>query len=139
VKNHIKLWDSLKKKEITVIIKVNWGWRTIKDYTTEKNERRRKKRRKRINLSIKYISVFISHCFLVFLLTNIKEQLQWSIKRMQIDVRSFKDMSYKSHVIVTHYWCVTRHASTTATTVCFTMTFMKFLTLMSLMHDQYYV
>ncbi len=25
VKNLIKLWDSLKKKEITVIIKVNWG------------------------------------------------------------------------------------------------------------------
>jgi len=31
---------------------------------------------------------------------------------------------------------VTKHASTTVTTVHLTMTFMKFLTLMSLMHDQ---
>jgi len=36
VKDLIKLWDSLKKKEITVTIKANWGRKAIKDCTTEK-------------------------------------------------------------------------------------------------------
>jgi len=47
VKNHIKLWDNLKKKEITVTIKVNWGWKSIADYTTEKKKKKKKEKKKK--------------------------------------------------------------------------------------------
>jgi len=53
VEDLIKLWDSLKKKGITVTIKVNWGRKAIKDCTTEeevseeeeKEEKNKSKRR----------------------------------------------------------------------------------------------
>ncbi len=47
VKNLIKLWDSLKKKEITVIIKVNWGQKAIKDCITEKKVFKKEEKKKK--------------------------------------------------------------------------------------------
>jgi hypothetical protein len=65
--------------------------------------RRRKRKEKRINLSIEYISVFISHCF-SSVLTN-KYQRTATVKHKENAdqcAEALKDMSYELHVIA-HY------------------------------------
>ncbi len=52
VKNLIKLWDELKRKEITITIKANWGQKSKWDCITEnkvseKEEKKKKKKKKK--------------------------------------------------------------------------------------------
>jgi len=111
VKNLIKLWDELKRKEITVTIKANWDWKPKWDCITKnevsEKEKKKKKKKKKKNKSKCWVYLCLHSLLFSSVFTN-KYQRTATVKHEENTdwhAIALKDMSYEPHVIVNHYWC----------------------------------
>ncbi len=103
VEEHVKLWDSIKKKGITVTIRANWGRKAMEDYTTEEEEKEEEEEEK--NKPKRQVYLCLSSLLFSSVFTN-KYQRTATVKHGEDVDRhaiALDSMGYAPNVIVAQY------------------------------------